>query len=85
MIGASRGTDCLIWIIALEASGGTCWIDPMTVVDNQTGDSDVERLINTIQELSSQLAENRAVALSLQSAAGAVKVHVLRHGVLRRY
>ena len=49
----------------------------MTVVDHP-GDSDVDRLIKTIQELSAQLADNRAVAHSLHSAAGAAKVHPLQ-------
>ena len=49
----------------------------MTVVD-YPGDSDVDRLIKTIQELSAQLADNRAVAHSLHSAAGAAKVHPLQ-------
>lgn len=59
----------------------------MTVVDNP-GDSDVDRLINTIQELSAQLADNRAVAHSLHSAAGAAKnqaTHSQSGFVLRRF
>ncbi|KAL4081095.1 hypothetical protein J3A83DRAFT_4085109 [Scleroderma citrinum] len=59
----------------------------MTVVDNP-GDSDLDRLINTIQELSAQLADNRAVAISLQSATGVVKTqaaHAQSGFVLRRF
>ncbi|KIM62099.1 hypothetical protein SCLCIDRAFT_846263 [Scleroderma citrinum Foug A] len=59
----------------------------MTVVDNP-GDSDVYRLITTIQELSAQLADSRAVAHSLHSAAGAAKTqatHSQSGFVLRRF
>ncbi|KAF9242548.1 hypothetical protein BU15DRAFT_86754 [Melanogaster broomeanus] len=59
----------------------------MTILDN-SGESDVVRLLNTIQELSEQLTKNRSLSVSLHGSAGAVKVHSVHSQtgfVLRRF
>ncbi|KAG6337315.1 hypothetical protein ID866_1777 [Astraeus odoratus] len=66
---------------------GVGQVDVMTVVDNP-GDSDIVRLLNTIQELSDQLSRNRTHAISLHSTASAVKTqatHSQTGFVLRRF
>lgn len=45
----------------------------MTILDN-TGESELVQLLNTIQELSEQLAQNRSLSITLHGSAGAVKV-----------
>lgn len=48
----------------------------MTILDN-TGESQVAQLLNAIQELSGQLAQNRSLSTALHTSAGAVKVCTL--------
>lgn len=45
----------------------------MTILDN-TGEPELVQLLNTIQELSEQLAQNRSLSITLHASAGAVKV-----------
>lgn len=45
----------------------------MTILDG-TGESELVQLLNTIQELSEQLAQNRSLSITLHASAGAVKV-----------
>ncbi|KAH7885338.1 hypothetical protein F5I97DRAFT_1810686 [Phlebopus sp. FC_14] len=59
----------------------------MTIVDN-SGESDLTRLLGTIQELSEQLTQNRALSISLHTSAGVVKTqaaHSKTGFVLRRF
>jgi hypothetical protein len=45
----------------------------MTILDN-SGESELVQLLNTIQELSEQLAQNRSLSIALHASAGVVKV-----------
>lgn len=45
----------------------------MTILDG-TAEPEVVQLLNTIQELSDQLARNRSVSITLHASAGTVKV-----------
>lgn len=45
----------------------------MTILDS-SGESELVHLLNTIQELSEQLAQNKTLSISLHTSAGAVKV-----------
>ncbi|KAG8214546.1 hypothetical protein J3R82DRAFT_9607 [Butyriboletus roseoflavus] len=59
----------------------------MTILDN-TGESELVQLLNTIQELSEQLAQNRSLSITLHASAGAVKTqaaHSQTGFVLRRF
>ncbi|KAF9221008.1 hypothetical protein BS17DRAFT_786344 [Gyrodon lividus] len=59
----------------------------MTILDN-SGESDLVRLLNTIQELSEQLTQNRSLSISLHASGGAVKTqaaHSQTGFVLRRF
>lgn len=53
----------------------------MTILDN-TGESELVQLLNTIQELSEQLAQNRSLSITLHTSAGAVKVRALPAGLV---
>ncbi|KAH0832005.1 hypothetical protein J3R83DRAFT_12909 [Lanmaoa asiatica] len=58
----------------------------MTILNN-TGESELVQLLNTIQELSEQLAQNRSLSITLHTSAGAVKTqaaHSQTGFVLRR-
>ncbi|KIJ17724.1 hypothetical protein PAXINDRAFT_167699 [Paxillus involutus ATCC 200175] len=60
----------------------------MAILDNSSGESDLVRLLNTIQGLSEQLTQNRSLSISLHSSAGAVKTqaaHSQTGFVLRRF
>ncbi|KAF8843414.1 hypothetical protein BDN67DRAFT_897373 [Paxillus ammoniavirescens] len=59
----------------------------MAILDN-SGESDLVRLLNTIQGLSEQLTQNRSLSISLHASAGAVKTqaaHSQTGFVLRRF
>ncbi|KAF8133733.1 hypothetical protein EV363DRAFT_1258146 [Boletus edulis] len=59
----------------------------MTILDN-TGESELVQLLNTIHELTEQLAQNRALSIALHTSAEAVKTqaaHSQTGFVLRRY
>lgn len=45
----------------------------MTIVDGNS-ENDLIRLLNSIQELSEQLTQNRSISFSLHASAGAIKV-----------
>ena len=45
----------------------------MTILDN-TGESEIVHLLDTIQELSEQIAQNRSISIALHTSAGVVKV-----------
>ncbi|KAF8555739.1 hypothetical protein OG21DRAFT_822826 [Imleria badia] len=59
----------------------------MTILDN-SGESELVQLLNTIQELSEQLAQNRSLSVGLHASAGVVKTqaaHSQTGFVLRRF
>lgn len=53
----------------------------MTILDN-TGESELVQLLNTIQELSEQLAQNRSLSITLHASAGAIKVCTFPAGLV---
>ncbi|KAG1772318.1 hypothetical protein EDD22DRAFT_976525 [Suillus occidentalis] len=59
----------------------------MTIVDGNS-ENDLIRLLNSIQELSEQLTQNRSISFSLHASAGAIKTqaaHTQTGFVLRRF
>lgn len=47
----------------------------MTILDN-TGESELVQLVNTIQELAEQIAQNKSLSATLHASASVVKVCV---------
>lgn len=66
-----------------KCQAGTNLVVPyaMTILDN-TGESELVQLLNTIQELSEQLTQNRSLSIALHGSAGVVKVCILSVGLV---